>query len=477
MLGWAAITVRIAWTLLCRGIKVTTPTLRDARRHAMYHIDPATSLSHAEDIAQYRTLEFIERARGRFCAEKEAQDWHMPVSNRWRRVLDQALTDRCYTVFWKHYGDHRSLSELERRLQIDRTALEAAREGLREVVRGAAKADGIPLDRWDPARLDRLIHRLVALSQGPCPPLQETLLDLHAEHRRSCARCDRAYRLLNKGYLRQEDLIAPLLGARQEEEVEVLALHFHPEARRHRDTLLAELSVPKQPLGKDLLLLDASEPETVTRLLIVAAEIGAPHRDLLRGATVRGIGEWSGNRLLGPLAGRAEQEARCRPWGVVDGVGELPAPIPDPPSSLPVWGFVSALAIANFLVFSPLIAPEVSTAHDALSVAFVNANDGIWAQFDTPEERAVCIVAQDAYDTQVLVTPDSVTSKLEVARGDGSYRLFTPAHRVLVASLPSPDKNFDDWVHKAAQQGVSLERIGNQILSSHPRAKFAIHQR
>ena len=477
VLGWAAITVRIAWTLLTRGIRVTTPTLGDARRHVIYHLDPSTSLSHAEDIAQYRTLEFTQRARGRFCGESDPQDWHMPVSFRWRKVLDQALTDRGHTVFWKHYGDHRSLPELERRLQVDRTALEAAREGLREVVRGAAKADGIPLERWEPARLDRLIRRLVALSLGPCPPLQETLLDLHTEHRHTCARCDRAYRLLTKGYLRQEDLIPPSLGVRQDETVKVLALHFHPDSRRHRNSLLSELSASKQPLGDDLLLLDASKTEEVTRLLILAAEIGAPSRDHLRGAVVEGPGKWSGNRLLGPLAGRAEQEARCRPWGVVDGVGELPAPIPEPPSSLPVWSVVAALALANLLVLSPLISTESASSRSLLSVDFVDSKDGIWAQFDTPENRTVCVIAQDAGDTRIVVPADAVTSKLNVAQGDGSYRLFTPATSVLVASLPAPDAKFHDWVLAAAKQGVSLERIGTQLASANPRARFEIHQR
>ena len=235
--------------------------------------------------------------------------------------------------------------------------------------------------------------------------------------------------------------------------------------------------MPKQPLGDDLLLLDASHAEEVTRLLILAAEIGAPSRDHLRGATVEGLGKWSSNRLLGPLAGRAEQEARCRPWGVVDGVGELPAPIPEPPSSLPVWSVVAALALANLFAFAPLVYPENTSSQSLLSVDFVDASDGIWTQFDTPENRTVCVIAQDARDTRVVVSPDAVTSKLNVAQGDGSYRLFTPATSILVASLPAPDAKFHNWVLAAAKQGVSLERIGTQLASVNPRAQFEIHER
>ena len=270
----------------------------------------------------------------------------MPVSPRWRRALERAQDPLSEAVFKLHYGDNRPLRLVSEQTGADAITIEGARAGLREVVRRSAKADGVPLDGWSPERVDKLLERLAAWSPGPCPPLLDIIEGSHRGHTQTCARCDRTVRLVSAGKLRVEDLVAPSLGARPTGRARVLALHFHPDARVHRDALRTELELPSFPIGDDLLLVDAERMEQITPVLRLAAELGTPKRDLIRGAIVEGEGRWSPFGVLGSVADRAEREARYRTWGQIDEVESLPPALPPAPSARPAWAVTALIAAA-----------------------------------------------------------------------------------------------------------------------------------
>ena len=138
------------------------------------------------NLAERRTCEFVQRAKNRLFTETDPQDWAMPISPRWHLALTNSLNPLSQTVFLKHYGDGRSIQQLAQRLQVDANALEASRAGLREIVRGAARGDGVPLDGWSSERVDRLIHRLAAYSPAHVrPPLR--CAPVHTQHVKTVA--------------------------------------------------------------------------------------------------------------------------------------------------------------------------------------------------------------------------------------------------------------------------------------------------
>ncbi|MFT4623300.1 MAG: hypothetical protein ACI8PZ_001956 [Myxococcota bacterium] len=434
--GWSAITIRIAWTLLSVGVKVRPDVLRDARQHAILHLAPSEALTHAEDISEACTRRLVQRARTGADTDPWPQDWAMPVSSRWRRALERSLTPLSRAILQHHYADNRPLPRLAERMELDLIALEASRGGLREIVRRAGSVDGLPLDRWEPARLDRLLGRLAAFSAAVCPPLIDVLDGAHRTHVAGCTRCDRARRLIRRGVLTLEDLVPPSLGARPAGRVTALAVQFHPDGRRHRDAIVAELPTRAFSIGADTLIMDVGTAgaEVVDRTLVLAAELGMPRREFLRGAVVEGPGSWSRLGLLGPLTRDALQESALRPWGVVDRLGELPARLPEPPSARGLWlGVMALAALLLILLRTTVFAPVAIATPYGLEVEFVSGRYGHWASFDVADSALLTVIEQSDDGPQVLLSSQSTSDKADFALGDGSYRVHSGG-RLLVAA-------------------------------------------
>ena len=400
----------------------------------------------------------------------------MPISPRWHLALTNSLNPLSQTVFLKHYGDGRSIQQLAQRLQVDANALEASRAGLREIVRGAARGDGVPLDGWSSERVDRLIHRLAAYSPGPCPSTFEVCSGAHPQHVKTCCRCSRMSRLVQRGMLKLEDLTAPSLGVRPNTELEILALHFHRDGLRHRDELIKAIDAPKQPLGDDLLIVDATDFATLSRTLVVAAELNMPGRDHIRGTRMKGLGQWRKGRLLGPLPAQAEQEARYRPWGIIDGIGELPQPMPEPPSARPVWLIDGVLALVTMLLFLPIVhaAPEVP--EPTFHPTFAEDEQGIWVHMDVEDTATICVITEDRHGVHLRVAPDGPASKAEIALGDGTYRMHDVGNAVLVAKMGTPLPTFEHWINNTTQLS-KLEQVEKALRTRFPNADIVTYRK
>lgn len=459
--GWAGITIRVAWELLAAGARVRPQSLRDARDHVILHLSPTTPIAHAEDRAATLTREFVTRARQRAVKGHRTQDGEMPLSPRWRRALEQSMTRLSEALLRYHYGDGHSLAQLGRMVNVDIVSLEAARGGLREVVRQAACDDGLPMDTWSVERVDALLQRLAAFALGPCPPLHEILDGLHEAHLRRCARCDRASRLLRGGVLTTADLVPPKLGARPAQTVEILAVHFHPEGRQHRSALIAEADVPLFPVDEDLLLLDAEREDEVRALLILATEVGSPPRELLRVARLEGPGRWSQHGLLGPLAQQARDIVRSRGWGTVEGMGELPAVLPAPPSARLVWmgAAISGLIAAASLLF--WIQPSVPSRGG--DVTFTAARGGVWTAFDVDEEDRVLIVREVHGKLRLLHASSSAADKAVWATGDGGYRVHAVGEAVLLASTRRAWPDLEPLIVEATATSSPLDTLARRL--------------
>jgi len=473
--GWPGITVRIAWTLLSSGVKIRPEVLQSARKHVLYHLPPATTLPHAEDRAAHLTRQFIAQARGKVHKDPWPGDSAMPLTDRWARAIE-AIRDRVTdAVFRMHYGDQRPLSYVERKLGVDRIAVEAARGGLREVLRGAARSDGLPLDAWSTDRLDRVLARLAAFSPDQCPPMYDVVNGAHHTHVRACPRCNRMVRLVNAGALEVSDLQAPTLKARPRGNKRVLVLHFHPDGRSHRARVLEALDVPVHPAGEDMLLIDATELDSVATTLTLAAEVGMPERHLLRGALVEGPGEWTRFGPVGPLAAEGRLEVRSRSWGCVDSVGTLPEALPAPPPALHAWGIVSLLgAAAGFALYI-----AATTAHPpppASEVEFARASSGVWAHFDVQETATVHLIGLNQGVPEPVLLSHSAADKAELAVGDGSYRALVPGNDALLVSLDEP-VDLGSMLSRAAHSAAPLATLSAEIRRIDPSADVFLYTR
>ncbi len=486
--GWPGLTVRIAWTLLSSGVKIRREVLDAARTHALYHLPPATDLPHAEDRAAHLTRQFVAQARGQLHRDPWPGDAAMPLTDRWARAIDSIRDRVTDAVFRMHYGDQRPLSYVERKLGVDRVAIDAARGGLREVLRRAARRDGLPLDAWSNDRLDRVLARLAAFAADQCPPMYDVVNGAHRSHVRVCPRCNRMVRLVNAGALEVNDLQAPSLRARPRERTRVLALHFHPDARLHRERVqeaLTALDGPIEgrgaahPVGEDLLLVDVSTPGPVEEVLRVAAEVGMPERQHLRGAIVEGPGCWTRFGPLGPLGESARQEVRTRSWGVVDGIGTLPDALPAPPSATLSWGIVGLLGLAAGLAFYLAVqtAPPGMPGPDVDFVpGSAGGSSGTWAHFDVEESQMVHLIGSTGGTPEPVLISQTAADKARLAVGDGSYRALVPGEAALLVASDLPI-DISPLIATSRASSAPLQTLSAEIRRMQPSAHVFLHTR
>ncbi|MBN2799913.1 MAG: hypothetical protein JXX28_12275 [Deltaproteobacteria bacterium] len=470
--GWASITVSVAWTLATNKFRVESEVLKDLRDHVLLHLDPSVPLQHAEDQAQHLAREFVAKAQRRPHATPWAQDASMPLSPRWHKALEASLSSLSRAVFRQHYGNGRPLEGLEEALQVDLLTLEMARSGLREVIRDAAIKDEVPMEDWPAERMDALLQRLAAYSPGPCPPLAEVIDGLHPEHLADCPRCNRANRLIREGLLQPAEL-RPTPQPRPAGQVQVMALHFHPDGKRHLPAVAAEYAGGRtQALDGDLLLMEWSEPEEGRAVLRLAAELESPRREHLRGALLQGPGRWSRWGLLGPLGSRAREEVKTRSWGAVDGIGELPGPLPPPPSSRWWWAGVGLVtALSGVLIGAMLLSPAPNAT--PLEVQFTPGREGLWVAFDTEDTATVALVSLEGGHLQLRLQGESPVEKAEVATGDGSYRTHVQGEGALVVSAPGVLGDLPALIERSQRSDRPLEALAGRIRARYPEAQIA----
>lgn len=450
-LGWVAITVRIAWTLLGLGIKPKRELIADLRAHVLYHLDPSTPVSHAEDLATRLTEEFLNRSTGR--GTPWPSDWDIPIAQRWRRTLDGLLDEPSRLVFRKHYGDRRALEWIVQHVSaggkpVELSVIAAVRDGLREAARHIGRQDGLGTDEWPEERLDRFLQRLAAYAPPPCPRVLDVSEGCYPEHVSVCPRCDRMLRLLQHEELAIEDLQGPQVGARPTHQAKILALHLHPRGRkarrRLREALAEQLVDGASPhavstFGPDLIVLDGERPDRFVRALTLAAEIGEPAREHIRGVLIEGPGHWTSHGLVGPLPERAAREVLLRSWGSVDAIGELPPVLPTPPSAAGIWALVGALAAIGLVLLPwtlewyPWQRPPPERA-----ATFAAAEAGTWVQFDAPDLEPVVLVTERDRTLITKLPGRDALEKAPLAVGDGTFRTWVEGEGALIAISERP---------------------------------------
>ena len=266
-----------------------------------------------------------------------------------------------------------------------------------------------------------------------------------------------------------EDLLPPSEGVRLRSTARSLAVHLHPDARHHLPALRRELTAQTQQVADDLLLVDLEDADDVFSVLELAAEVGAPDRDHLRGAILQTPGRWSRHGLLGPGPSKARQSVRSQNWGQVDQLGELPPALPVPPSARTWWVATAALAVFSFLITRASLAPLIPPVDHPREVAFTPARGGVWTQFDVDDGAFVSLIRDDG-ELEVVLHSGVAADKARFAVGDGTYRLHTTGQGILVVSTSEPIDRLASWVTEARESPAPLHSLAALVDQNHPRA-------
>jgi hypothetical protein len=474
--AWAAVTIRVAWELYAAGVRPTPGVLQDARDHVLLSLPRSCGRMQAEELAGYFTREYLDRVqRGRYQRRPMPEE---PVAVRpsWRERLVEGLDPVGEVVLRLVYGDGLSLEAVERLTRVDRVVLSGAREGVRSAMNVVLQSDQL-VHRLDEAVMDRLLQKVARLPAADCQGGQEvasTEARLHAER---CPRCARGFRLVRAGMLSPSQLLPPPGEARPSEQVSVLALHLHPEARHHRRLLAEALEPAGLRADDDALLVDLDRLHDHVGLLHELAFAGTPGRSHLRGALVRGPGRWTRAGLIGPVGSAAIEATRSRTWGDVDGCGSLPEQLPESPRATRSWmgaGLACLLALAAGV--GALHEPDPGPAYP-LEAGFSSQDDAVSAQFDADDAAYLLVLARDGADLRVVHASERPWDKAVFATGAGDYRLYEAgAEQLLLATSAQPFGELEGLFSDATGSLDPLGSVAVKLVEQRPDAAVSVQE-
>ncbi|MDP2314150.1 MAG: hypothetical protein Q8P41_14705 [Pseudomonadota bacterium] len=428
---WGPITIRVAWDLLRAGVQPRPPTLRAARDHALWRLPADAGLADAEARASAAVEDFLARCAGRYAAAEPDPDLDVLTSPIWREAILAASDPIHDAVLRLHYADGLPLEEVERRTGIETALLRGARDAVRELAREVVGEDGVSLEGWEPARLDRLLVRIATAAGDLCPGPGGLATEHGRAHAEGCPRCSRALRMFREGVLSPGDLFPPEDGAcLPTSTVDLCCIGVHPDARKHARALAKALGDAARLLPEDVLLIDTARVD-LQPLLVQASERGAPPAARLRIVRRTVAGRWVPRAVIGPGVETLLTALPGMAWGEVEGMEPLPEPLPPPPSAARYWvgaAFVALLAVAaGVWTFQPGV-PPTDVALEA------HAQPGA-VLFDTDDDAWVEVIALRDGRAEVVFHSDTPGAKGALATGDGRFRLETEADAlVLVAS-------------------------------------------
>ena len=468
---WFSVTVRVAWELMLAGIRVRPAILTDARDHALACLPEGTGPDEAETLAGVATADFLGRVReGRYERLIPLEDTDLTIRQSWREQLFESVDPVGDAVLRLHYGDGMDMAAVERTAAIDTAVLDGAREGIREAVRTIVDAEG--LSSWSQERLDVLVGRIVSLPSPGCPAPTHLLSDQAREHVDRCPRCSRAVRLIRGGLLAPLDLMAPA-DHESPRNAQIVAILLHPDARKHHKRVSRVLSERAIALGNDVWLLDRSDLGAVAPGLKALAEDSRPPRHHIRGAVVTGLGRWSGNVLLGPVAIQALDAARSRPWSEIDQLGELPAPRPPAPSAVRWWAGAGVAAGLAALAGVHVMSPEEVPPSMPIAVEFQRMPQGWAIRFDT-EDLAVVDVVGLGTEGLTGLHAGARAEKGRWATGDGRFQLMVPGNEVALIASADGIPELHGLVEQARAQSQPMTSLESWVRHTHPTVDFVV---
>ena len=472
---WVPVTIRVAWDLHLAKIEVRPNVLSAARIHVLSHLEGDVSVEQAEVLAGVYTADFIQRYRkGAYVRPNLTIDLDHPLTAETRKVLLQGVDRICHKVFWLHYSDGSSLERTARKVGKPLRAVESICKLFRKRMRQIGIKYGLGIEAWSDERVDQTLSYVACLATGMELDFDILGTDAGKKFTRRCPRIRRAHYLIRGGILSPHDLEVPEDNHFVERK-EMLSLLLHPDSRQHATTIenaLHELAISIDAQG-NAWLMDADQIEEIESVLIHLASQGTPERDCLRGAMVSGPGLWLDTVLVGPLPLRSLDAARSRPWGSIDGIDELPLPLPPPPKMTSWWVSAAASTLLFLSSLAWALDDAAPKAQYPLMSEFDSHVDFVDVRFDVSDRAHITVVK---WKGGILHPESSWTpsGKGQLATGDGRYIHRVDASQIIVISSVGPIDNLETLLQAAQVDSDPVSALEKHVLSLHPLADVQI---
>ncbi len=459
---WGALTIAVAWELVCSGTRMRPGLLRAAREHAAWRVPPTAGLAETEAMATAATREFLVRRRHRYERWSVDPDLEILPDPRWRAAVLATATPIHEALFRLHFGDGVPLEDLSRQLQTELHLLRPVREAVRELVRAIVAEDGVPTEGWEPARVDRLVVRVALAAADRCPGPGGLATDIGHAHGESCPRCGRALRLIREGALAVSDLFAPDFAVPPPNTMLTL-VQVHADGRKHLPALLRALPGAVR-VSDDQLVVALDEAGLAA--LGEQAELGAPPRETLRVVRESVPGRIVDGIVIGAALDALREAAQILPFGQVRGLDPLPPRRAPAPSAVRWW--VAAALVATLAFAAAVIAGQKGEPPPRYTVSAARDPSGVI--FDTSDEAFVDVYSVASNRAEVLFHSASPADKAVMATRDGRYRTDTDERPVMVVASVVPVT--DAAIIVAAAQDADDARV--ILHSRYPEAAIVV---
>ena len=475
--AWLQVTVRVAWEMVCAGVKPRPQVIAAAREHVLLSLPPEVGPSELDLVVRALARDFLARVReDRY---ESSQSDHLDEVQR--SALQEVDAGRIMAALspvgealWRmHYCDGERVGQVAARSGVPLSQLHTAQAGVREIARTviAERCEGV--EAWTDARVDVALEWLANRAVAGCPGPVGLLSEAGGVHADQCPRCSRAVRLVRAGVLAPSDLFPPDPGPDlQAAEVSLLAIDLHPDARLHRGTLARALDGLAVPVAGGSWLADPADLPAIHEAILPRARIGAPDREQLRLAVVTGRGSWKAGAALGPAASEALAAVRGQAWGELGPLPALPGPLPPPPSVRSFWMVALALVALTVVVGKITINPSSATGLAPLDAHFVSIDGGWDVRFDVDDLTAVEVVSYGPGGLVLVSSPGGV-GKAAWATGEGDFALRVPGVAVALVGDADGDLDVAALVEGLATRPNPLAALEATLAVSNDAVQFA----
>lgn len=470
---WVPIVIRVAWELHLAKVEIRPNILQAACVHVFSHLEADVSIETAERKASIYTADFIEiLEKKNYRRPQFDPDHEIQFSSKWRKVILNNLNPNEQRVFWFIYSDGLELKRAARKMGVNVSKIERSCQKIRICARRIASKENIDVTDWSDTRLDKLIQYVAnTASNLPLEPA-DILSKKGKKLINKCPRIRRAYLLLKHGILSERDLQVPTENELIERQT-LLVLMLHPDKRKFAKILNKALEEIAIQIETDAWLIDEEDLEEAEEILSFLAEEASPPRQYLRGAMVSGPGEWFDDVLLGPLPIHCLDATRSRAWGAIDGIAELPQPLPPPPKSTSYWIAAIITSLLSLSSWAWALSPVKSEFVYPIKAEFSTAIEAVDVRFDVADDAYLTIVRLNNH----ILTIDeeySHETKGTIATGDGRFYLRVDAPKIAIISSNEALTELKNLLFSAQNAENPLEDLQRQIKQVYPNADIVL---
>jgi len=474
---WVPITIRIAWEFYMQGLSFGSEILGMAQLHVLSSLPADVDQIHAERLAIVYTKEFIERLNGEaYVPPQIHSDVYMDIPLSWRNLLERRASTIGKQIFHLHYRDAFSLEEVGTHLNISVPKIKKVRRQLHQFVYRVLlrfdMEDPDVLDQieeeWPLSRIEKIIRYLALIpstTQIDC----DILLSPEGAALQDCPRLFHAYTLLKEGVLSPKDLSIPEKIPSIQHNMSVLALQLNPEGRKYTKIVKKSLQDIALFIRGGVWLIAAEDIVEAEEILHELAEDGTPSRQMLRGAIGHGTGIWSDDGIFGPLPTKAITLVRNRPWGKIDGMAQLPEPLPPPKKPIKAWVFAFASIAMSLMFFQESLSTDNDHSFYPIQAASEARVQDVAIRFDIDDMAVLHILAYQQGSFAVL-HENLIHEKGFLATKDGRYFIRANVDRLIVVSTPYKIENWDSLLEGVSLDEDPLYALQSRILKKEPRA-------